>query len=364
MKYGVFLFFLIFAVLSTATAQVELVSGNYFPADSEFADLQKITVAESFTDPARLSKIDNGRLFSDVGFEKYAKRVYSLGNLGSLSIEIITLRDARAAYSVLTLLRSDNIHDGPPGDFYTRTDDGIRFAQGKQWVCIRESGATADRDRRVAMSVSNRIGPRSPKPPSLISHLPKLGYEPASLRYYPSIQAFQSYSGSIRPKRFRLNSDMEIAQAQYAVDKHSGILYLLYFPTSEVAEDYVDGLTRKGSAGNVGEEIYAKRAGPIIGVLEGSFDASTADKILRSIEYSYSIKWVYQKSGKPKTVWGIPAGILTTVVKSLFFVVLLGGISIVAGIAFAVLRVMFRKYRSKHSPDQSERDEITRLRLP
>ncbi len=115
MKYCVSLFFLIFAVISTVTAQVELVSDDYFPADSEFADLHKIVSAESFADPARLSQIDNGRLFSDVGFEKYAKRVYSLGNSGSLSIEVVTLRDARAAYSILTLLRSVNIQDGPPG---------------------------------------------------------------------------------------------------------------------------------------------------------------------------------------------------------------------------------------------------------
>ncbi len=112
------------------------------------------------------------------------------------------------------------------------------------------------------------------------------------------------------------------------------------------------------------KKFIAKRAGPIVGVLEGSFDAGTADKILNSITYSYSIKWVYQKSGKPKTVWGVPAGILTTVVKSLFFVVLLAAISVAAGIAFGVFRVMHRRYRNKRSSDQPEQDEITRLRLP
>ncbi len=364
MKYFVFLFFITSALISTATAQVELVSANYFPADSEFTDLQKITSEVTFTDPARLSKMDNGQLLLDVGFEKYAKRVYSLANSGSLSIEIATLLDARAAYSVLTLLRSDNIHDGPPGNSFVKTADGIRFAQGKQWVCIQEHGAVADLDRRVAISISNRIGPCAPKPPSLVSHLPKFGYEPASLHYYPSLQAFQSYSRSIQPQWFRLNSDMEIAQAQYAVDHYSGILYLLDFPTSEVAEDYLAGLTGEGSARNKGEKLYTKRAGPIVGVLEGSFDPGTADKILSSIKYSYSIKWVYQKSGKTKTVWGVPAGILTTVVKSLFFVVLLGGISIIAGIGFAIFRVLHRKYRRNQAPGQSEQDEMTRLRLP
>lgn len=364
MKYCVFLFSLIFAIISTATAQAELVSDGCFPADSEFAELHKIVLAESFVDSARLSKIYNGRLFSDVGFEKYAKRVYSLGNSGSLSIEVVTLRDTRAAYSILTLLRSDDIHDGPPGDFFTKAANGVRFAQGRQWVSIQEHAATADLGKRVAMSVSNRLGPRSPKPPSLVSHLPQFGYEPASLRYYPSIQSFQSYSASIKPKHFRLSSDAEIAQALYAADNHSGTLYLLDFPTNEVAEDYISGLTGTESAGTGEEEIYTKRAGPIVGVLEGSFDPGTADKILGSIKYNYLIKWVYQKSGKPKTVWGIPAGILTTVVKSLFFVVLLGVISIVVGIGFGIFRIFFRRYRSKRLPYQLDPDEMTRLRLP
>lgn len=363
MKHLSFVSLLIFAVISTATAGAELVSDNYFPADSEFADLQKISSEITFADPARLLRIDNGQLFSDVGFEKYAKRVYTLGNSGSLSVEIITLRDARAAYSVLTLLRSGDIYEGPPGDSFTKTADGIRFAQGKQWVCIQGHGASADLDRRVAMSVSNRIGPHTPKPPSLVSHLPKFGYEPASLRYYPSIQSFQSYSGAIKPKHFRLDSDVEIAQAQYAVDEYTGTLYLLSFPTSEVAEDYLGGLAGEQSAGKGADKVYAKRAGPIIGVLEGSFDPGTADKILGSIKYSYLIKWVYQKTGKPKTVWGIPAGILTTVVKSLFFVVLLAGIAIIAGIVFALVRIMYRRYRSKQSPDQPEQDEMTQLKL-
>jgi hypothetical protein len=147
------------------------------------------------------------------------------------------------------------------------------------------------------------------------------------------------------------------------VDEYTGTLYLLSFPTSEVAEDYLGGLAGEQSAGKGAEKVYAKRAGPIIGVLEGSFDPGTADKILRSIKYSYLIKWVYQKTGKPKTVWGIPAGILTTVVKSLFFVVLLAGIAIIAGIVFALVRIMYRRYRSKQSHDQPEQDEMTQLKL-
>ncbi len=361
MKLITFLLFSILAAISTATAQVELVSGDYFPAELEFRELQKVTLDEKFEDPARLSKVENGRLFSDVGFSRYAKRVYSVGDSGSLSVEVVTLRDFRAAYSLLSLLRTGNMQDGAPGDFFSMTPERILFAQGKEWVRIEGRGAPEDLARRVAISVSNRIGPQRPKPPSLVAHMPKLGYDASSLRYYPGIKAFEAYPGNAGTNHFRLSPDMEIAQAHYSLNNYTGTLSLLSFPTGPVAEEYFAGLT--GSESGARTKLYTKRAGPIVGVLEGPFDPRTADKILSSIQYSYSIKWIYEKQ-QPKVMWGIPAGILGTVVKSLLFVVILAGFSILIGIAVAAFRVLLRKYAPGYSPDSPERTEITRLKLP
>ena len=351
----------ILAAASLAVAQTELVSGNYFPAAQEFQDLQKIVSKETFEDPNRLSKVDGGRLFSEVGFEKYEKRVYLVANSGSLSVEIATLLDFRAAYSLLTLLRSGNIQDGPPGDAFTTTADGLCFAQGKRWVRIQGHDTPQDLPKRVAVSISNRIGPHQPKPPSLVSHLPKQGYDPSSLRYYPSTKAFEYYSDKVGGTPLRLSPDMEIAQAGYSVDNRTGTLSLLSFPTAEMAEEYYDGLGGHTSAEKIGAKTFAKRAGSIVGILQGPFDPASADKLLSSIKLSYSIQWVYEKGKKPnKVLWGVPVGILGTVVKSLFFVVLLAGFSIIVGIVIAALRFARAK---KQTPDQQQRNEITRLRM-
>ena len=356
MKSAVFLFCSLLMAVSAATAQVELVSENYFPAEFEFQELQKISSEQTIEDPARLSKVDGGRLFSDVGFRKYEKRIYSAGTSGSVSIEIVSLLDFRAAYSLLTLLREDNIKEGPPGDAYTMTPGGIRFAHGKEWVRIQGNGVPEDLPRRIAVSVSNRIGSRRPKPPSLVARLPKTGYDASTLRYYPGIEAFKSYSGRV-PEQFRYDSDFEIAQARYSANNQTGTLSLLSFPTSEVAEEYFNGLESTESS-----KVYTKRAGPLVGILEGKFDPGTAEKILDGIQFSYSIRWI-ENPQKPATVWGIPAGILGTVVKSLLFVVILCGVSILLGIAFAALRVALRVYAPNHSPDRPDRTEITRLKM-
>jgi hypothetical protein len=361
MKLAAFLFGCILATAPTVAAQIELVSGDYFPANQEFQDLQKVISEETFDDPARLSKVDDGGLLSDVGFQKYAKRVYSIANSDPLTVEILMLLDYRAAYSMLTLLRDGSIRNGPPGDYYTATTDGLHFAQGKQWVRIRGRNTPEDLARRVAISISNRIGSRRLKPPSLVSHLPGHGYDPLSLRYYPGVKAFESYSAKVGGTALQLSADMEIAQARYSLDGRNGTLSLLSFPTSEMAEAYYDTLSDLETVEKAGSRTYAKRAGPIVGLLQGPFEPASANKLLNAIKFSYSIQWVYEKDNKPqKVIWGIPVGILGTVVRSLFFVVLLGGISIIVGIIVAAIRFMRAANRSL---DEQERNEITRLRM-
>jgi len=118
MKFWVLLFTVSLAAYNAA-AQVELVSANDFPADLEFRELRSVVSDESISDASGLSKVEDGPLFSDVGFEKYERRVYAAGAGASLSIEVVTLKDARAAYSLLTLLRPSTLRSGPPGDAFT-----------------------------------------------------------------------------------------------------------------------------------------------------------------------------------------------------------------------------------------------------
>jgi hypothetical protein len=358
MKFSAILSCIFLFFLPPVLAQVELVSSDYFPAELEFAELQKIQSEETFEDPSRLAKVEDGSLIRDVGFMKYARRVYLTKDSQVLSIEILTLLDSRAAYALSTLLRSGALQDGPPGEIFAASDEGIRFAQGRRWVRLEGRGTPAELLKRVAMSVSNRIGPRQPKTPSLVTHLPKLGLDRSSLRYFPGVKAYESYPTGPGGRDLPLPEDAEIARASYSLDGRSGTLTLLSFPTAEFADEYYGGLT-----GRKGNRLYAKRSGPIVGILEGSFDPNTADRILRSIRYSYSVQWVYEKGEKPKTVWGVPAGILTTVVKSLFFVALFFIFSIIVGVGFGAFRVLLKRRASNKGLDYQDDNEITRLRM-
>jgi hypothetical protein len=355
--------YIFLAAAAAAYAQTGADTINYFPSDLESRELHAIVSEDSFSDPQRLSGIEDGKLISDVGFDSYALRTYSAGNNGSLSVEVIRLRDSRAAYSLLTLVRDGDIREGPPGDAYTSNADTFRFAQGRQWIRVRGRGLPIDLLQRTAASISSKIGTTRAKPPALISHFPKIGYDVSSLKYFPGTSSFESFSVNLPGGIPKLDLDLEIAQARYSVKNQTGVLSLLNFPTWEIAEQYYSEMWDPESVKNADGRTYAKRSGPLLAVLEGAFDADTANSVLSSIKYSYSIRWIVEKRAKSNTIWGVPVGILKTVVQSIFFVVLVGGVSLLAGICIAVFRLVIRRLAPNNPLDRPERTEITQLRM-
>ncbi len=344
---------------TNAIAQVELVRNHFFPAELEFIELQDIKSEQNIEDAESLLSVNGARLFLDVGFKKYAQRTYAVADSASLSIEVLTLKDSRAAYSLLTLLRKSPMIDGPPGDVFSQSRDYMLFAQRNLWVRLQGHNVNSDLLSRIANSVSNRIGRAEQYSPPLISHFPKLGYDASTLRYFVGPESFEEFSLGIVEGQLAYNPDMEVAQARYSVGSQTGVLSLLSLPTSQATDEYFDGL---GNLEPKTKRIYFKKVGPIIGVLEGSFDSATADQILNSLQYTFSIRWIYDKQNS-SLIWGVPVVILGTVVQSLAFVAVLGGISIFTGIGLATFRLLLRKHVPGNYLDRPERTEITHLKM-
>ena len=347
-----------------AQAQTQFVRGDYFPAEYEFKELQKIRREVKFDGGAKLVDVPGSAVLEEVGFQHYAMRVYETVGGVDLSIEVVTASDDKAAFSLLTLLRDSGINQGPPGESYTLDGRQLTFAKAAFWVRIRGDNA-ADLLKRVAESVGNRIGQRDHIAPLLTSHLPQSGLDASSVRYFLGSKSFESYSSGLRVAPIEFHLEMEIAQANYSLQNQSGLLSLVSFPTAQMAGEYFDRLPENlKPSGSPDSRVFSKRVGPLVGILEGTFDAATADKILGNIKFSYSIKWIYDKNNRSSaTVWGVPVGILGTVVRSLLLTMLLCGMSLLLGVGMAVFRVLLRDYAPGNFLDNPERTEMIRLRL-
>jgi hypothetical protein len=354
----------LFHCVRTSQAQTEFVRGNFFPAEMEFRELGAVRSEKTLENVASPDGIEGGTILVEAGCPRYSTREYEAVGGGSLSVEVATLKDPKASYSILTLLRSSPVEKGPPGQFFAVIPGGLLFAQGNLWVRIRSSDA--DLCRRVAVSVSNRIGPRDPSLPPIVKRMPPEGLDAASLRYFLGPEAFRAYGEQPRGFQLTPTRDLEVVQAMYLEADRSGILSLVSFPTNQVAQEYFDGLSGPDARarGTTAVKTFAKRAGPLVAILEGTFGPDQADKILGSLEFQYSIRWIYDKNNRSSaTVWGVPVSLLGTVVRSLVLVALLCVASIFLGFGIAVFRIVLRTYAPGNLLDRPERTELIRLKL-
>ena len=361
MKFRFPIFILIIAAVS-ANAQIEFVTDNFFPADLEFEALQGIISENHFSDPLQLKDIENGPLISAVGFKDYSQREYNVKDRGHLSIEIVTLIDYRAAYSLLSLLRTSSIQLDTLGDASTIAPGEILFCNGKRWVRILGQNVPGDLLQYVARSVSNRMGSPEKKLPALIAYLPESGLQDDSLRYFPDKRAFEIYNSTPPIWGNKDGYEMEIAEAFYHSENRSGELSLLEFPTNEMAEGFFEDLSMPASPLE-SKRIFFKISGPLLSILEGSFSPNDAKDILDPIQYGYSVQWIRDKHPQYTVVWGIPVLILQTTVWSFFFVLILCVFSILVGGFLAGLRIFLRHYYPQNPLDDPKRTEITRLKL-
>ncbi len=345
-----FTFLLPFAVIASAItvfpvySQTQLVGGSFFPAESEFRELKAIHGERDLNTPAELAKLEHGRVLREAGLTRLAERSYVLSDARTLSIEVMTLADARGAYSLLTLLRKADIQAGPPGNYFASAPETLVFVSGDYCVRIRtdEVGELA---HRVAVSVSNRIGVREPNLPMLVRHFPRDSYDPATVRYLLGPQALASFGTPVMGGHLRVPPDVEIAQADCAVEGQTGTMTLLSFQTIPLAEEYFGSIGGASGETPSATSLYTRQTGPLVGILEGNFTPQVADKTLGSIRFSYSIKWIFdrnqQRSG---TIWGVPVKVLGTVVRSLLFTMLLCLMSVVAGTIIAFGRIYVRRH--------------------
>jgi len=345
-----------------AVPQTQFIGTTNFPAEMEFSELREIKSDVVITEPSALSKIADGKLFVQAGFSKYLARTYGLPDKQALFIEDVTLKDSRAAYSLVSLLRKSDFLQGPPGIVYSTAGNSLLFAQNEHFVRLEDGSLANDLLKRVATSISNRIGPNNQSVPRLIEHLPNDGLEMRTLRYFLGPFSSPAFSPAIEGKTFKSETEVDVVQADYSFGTQHGTLSLINFPTIQLAEDFFD--KSGGSENNDARNIYLKRAGPLVGILEGSFDRTYAASILKPVEYKYSIRWIYDKSNRSTgAVMGIPVGILGTVVRSIVLTILLCGVSIFAGAGIAAFRLLLRKYAPNNYLDRPERTEIIRLKI-
>jgi len=351
------------AAVGALSAQTRPADGlaDFFPEAAEI-DSTSRAFSAGFEDAAGLAKVKDGKLISDVGFIRYERADYS--GTTPLSIEVFTLLDSYAAYSLVTLLRENHIRTGPPGDVFTIGDESLLFVHGRIFVRISGKGTPGELLEKTAEAVSSKTAASSGELPRLAEYFPSAGYDADTLRYFPSAAVYKTWAGVKTPEYIRADYDMEIAVARYFTGNHSGTVSIMKFPTPELAEAYQDDIALSMTEVPFGISIYTRSVGPLVAILEGDFDHVSASRLLSALKFSYSMHWVYGEENAAAVIWGVPGVVLTAVAASLIFSAIAISASVLFGLALGGGRYAFRRYKEKSFPQLFADDSgITRLNL-
>ncbi len=367
MNLATYLFWALAAVLSLSAplfSQTEYVSSSYYPAELEFSELVGLADEVRTESVPDLRGIMPPLPLKEMGFALYSRRVYRTSLGAPLRIEIFTFADSAGSFSLLTHLAPAPLSEGPPGN-KTAVGGGLLVFQQGQFLVRISAGEMEDLAQRVARSISNRIGPRATDVPQLLNHLPDEGIRPASLRYIAGTVSLEVPTHRGIAARLDFPVTVEAVHVECELADTTGVLTVLSFPTMQIADEYFEsGVPNESWQDLQGLRIYARRAGPLIGILAGGFSPASAERLLGSLKYAYTVQWIYDKNNRRgKTVWGVPVVILGTVVRSLLFVASLAGLSVLLGAGFAAFRLGLRRYAPNNPLDRPERTEMIRLKI-
>jgi len=162
------------------------------------------------------------------------------------------------------------------------------------------------------------------------------------------------------------NSSPEVALGQYSTPGGEVTLMLIQYPTPALAIEHLRRIdlnyhTAQPQAGvnaveNVGP-FFVKRTGPILALAAGPVSQSDAQTLLGAVNYQASVTW------NENTYFDKKNNIANLLFNIILLCIIVGAISLAAGLAFGGARVLLRRWFPGPVFGDPENDEFIALNL-
>lgn len=296
----------------------------------------------------------------EAGFQGYSSWDLRISGSPQIRLDIFQMDDPLGAYELFTLwpdlaTNSDLVQlDLPIGARFSPSE--AIFWRGYYFCRVRPQ-AGSDLTEKIptqiigdfveAIEIENLL-------PVSVSHLPQEQLVPGSIRFYLGAEALSLNERFPEPllREIGLEDKIEIAFARYEPGDHS--LFLVGYPTPALADDYSIRLQNRLQGFFSAEGVYLKRAGVVICLFIGPEEQ--AREVLLRVEYTPTIKWLYEKKRDPSAENITFLGLITQTILGIgvFLLLILG-----AGFATGLVRYeVLRRY-----PQLSRRKDMVRLDL-
>jgi hypothetical protein len=351
------------------------VAGAAFSADSapkpilpqEFGGWQMSGATRASNDPSAADPA-NPSLLKEYGFTDLASATYIANDGRKLTIKAARFADATGAYGAFTYYRLPQMITEQIGNYGASLNERVLFFHGNILV-------DAVFDKLTVMSAAELRELASLLPlasggnrnlPALAGYLPTQARISNSIKYVVGPIGLTKINAPLPPELVDFNAGAEVAQANYQTSSGIATLMVISYPTPQIAAQnlqHVDAAHQPdaqppSSSSPTGANLFFdKRTGPILVIAAGQLSPSEAKSFLRSVNYEADVTWNQNTYASKKD------NIANLIVNVIVLCGIIGGLAIVAGIAFGGLRVLIRILLPEQVQRQREEMEFISLHL-
>jgi len=301
-------------------------------------------------------------LLKEYGFTDFEAAAYKSDDGRTLKLRAARFADASGAFGAYSFYLQPEMAREQIGDQGASLNERVLFYRGHilvDAVFSRLSVMSAAGLRELA-GVLPRPGGNAGNLPPILAFMPHHGYEANTEKYAEGPLALVAIESPLPADLVDFSSNPEVVIGQYSTPSGPARLMLIQYPTPAVAADrlrridaaYHAAVPEAGatSVENVGP-FFDKRTGPIVAIAAGQISQSDAQTLLGAVNYDASVTW------NENTYFDKKNNIANLLVNIIILCIIVGALSLAAGVAFGGARVLLRKFFPGPvfgRPDQTE----------
>lgn len=307
-------------------------------------------------------------VLKEYGFEDFESAAYSREDGRTLKVRAARFADASGAFGAYTFYLQPEMAREQIGDQGASLNQRILFYRGQVLVDAmfsQPSVMSAGELRELAGMLPRPSGNAAALPP-VLAFMPHHGYVPNTQKYAEGPLALSAIASPLPADLVDFASDPHAVLGHYTTPSGPATLMLIYYPTPQLAAEH---LRRIDAAHNVVQQqagveavenvgpFFDKRTGPIIALCAGPLSESDARMLLGAVNYDARVTW------NENTYFDKKNNIANFLVNIVILCMILGAISVVAGVAFGGVRILVKRFLPGRIFDRPEQVEFISLHL-
>jgi hypothetical protein len=327
----------------------------------QFAEWQ-IQGAPQASKDAGIADPTNAALLKEYGFTDFEAATYKSDDGRTLKIRAARFADASGAFGAYSFYLQPEMAREEIGDQGASLSQRVLFYRGHIVVeaVFSQLSVMSGAGLRELAGILPRPGGNAGNLPPILAFMPHHGYSRNTEKYAEGPLALAAIASPLPADLVDFSASPEVVLGQYSTSSGDATLMLIEYPTPALAAEHLRRIDAAHHAAepqagvaaieNVGP-FFDKRTGPIIAIAAGPLSQSDAQTLLGAVNWTPSVTW------NENTYFDKKNNIANLLVNIILLCIIVGAISLAAGVAFGGARILLRRFFPGPvfgRPDQTE----------